>query len=71
MDYRPKNMSQTSSPYTEYLIRAEPNFFDPEKLKPGEMLINMGPQHPSMHGVLRVETITAPLLREARRNQGL
>lgn len=54
-----KNMSQTtSSPYTQYLLQAEPNFFDPEKLKPSEMLINMGPQHPSMHGVLRVETIT-------------
>jgi NADH-quinone oxidoreductase subunit D len=43
---------------TDNLLRSEPNKFDPEQLKPGEMLINMGPQHPSMHGVLRVETIT-------------
>ena len=51
-------MSQTSSPYTQYLIQAEPNVLDPANLKPGEMLINMGPQHPSMHGVLRLEVIT-------------
>jgi len=29
-----------------------------EGLKPEEMLINMGPQHPSTHGVLRLELIT-------------
>ncbi len=29
-----------------------------ENLKPEEMIINMGPQHPSTHGVLRLELIT-------------
>lgn len=29
-----------------------------EGLKPEEMLINMGPQHPSTHGVLRLELTT-------------
>ena len=29
-----------------------------EGLKPEEMIINMGPQHPSTHGVLRLELIT-------------
>ena len=47
-----------TSKYTNYLLQAEPNLHDPAKLQTGEMLINMGPQHPSMHGVLRLETIT-------------
>ena len=29
-----------------------------ENLQPEEMIINMGPQHPSTHGVLRLELIT-------------
>ena len=31
---------------------------DPSKLKNEEMILNMGPQHPSMHGVLRLELVT-------------
>ncbi len=31
---------------------------DPNKLKNEEMILNMGPQHPSMHGVLRLELVT-------------
>lgn len=31
---------------------------DLSKLKQEEMVINMGPQHPSMHGVLRLELVT-------------
>ena len=31
---------------------------DLSKLKNEEMILNMGPQHPSMHGVLRLELIT-------------
>ncbi len=51
-------MSQTSSPYSNYITQAEPTLHNPDNLKAGEMLINMGPQHPSTHGVLRLEVIT-------------
>ncbi|WP_146901786.1 NADH-quinone oxidoreductase subunit D [Adhaeribacter aerolatus] len=51
-------MSQTSSPYSNYIIQAEPTLHNPDNLKAGEMLLNMGPQHPSTHGVLRLEVIT-------------
>ncbi len=42
----------------ENLRLSEPNFFDPRELEPGEMIINLGPQHPSTHGVLRLEVLT-------------
>ncbi len=41
----------------ENLHRSEPNKYQPEHLKPEEMLINIGPQHPSTHGVLRLEVV--------------
>ena len=31
---------------------------DLSQLKNEEMILNMGPQHPSMHGVLRLELLT-------------
>ncbi|WP_234736299.1 NADH-quinone oxidoreductase subunit D [Tellurirhabdus bombi] len=37
---------------------SEPNKYKPESLQSGEMILNMGPQHPSTHGVLRLEVIT-------------
>lgn len=37
---------------------SEPTFYKEGNLKKGEMLINIGPQHPSTHGVLRLEVIT-------------
>ena len=40
------------------LQASEPTKFTPKDLRTEEMLINLGPQHPSMHGVLRLEVIT-------------
>lgn len=43
---------------SENLQRSEPNFFQEGDLKREEMVINLGPQHPSTHGVLRLEVLT-------------
>lgn len=40
------------------LTNSEPNRFDPKDLRTEEMVINIGPQHPSTHGVLRLEVLT-------------
>ncbi|WP_437179391.1 NADH-quinone oxidoreductase subunit D [Pontibacter vulgaris] len=40
------------------MLQSEPNKFSLDGLKAGEMIVNMGPQHPSTHGVLRLEVIT-------------
>lgn len=40
------------------LSLSEPTKYSPADLKTEEMLINIGPQHPSTHGVLRLEVIT-------------
>ncbi len=42
----------------QHLTRSEPNKYDPSQLKTEEMIINIGPQHPSTHGVLRLEVVT-------------
>lgn len=41
-----------------HLTRSEPTKHRPEDLRSEEMLINLGPQHPSTHGVLRLEVVT-------------
>ncbi len=47
-----------SDNYTERLHASVPNKTQLSDLKVEEMVINIGPQHPSTHGVLRLEVIT-------------
>jgi NADH-quinone oxidoreductase subunit D len=41
----------------EHHMRAVPTKYRPEDLKAEEVLINVGPQHPATHGILRLEVI--------------
>lgn len=42
----------------EYLSVSGPTKYKSETLRTEEMVLNMGPQHPSTHGVLRLEVVT-------------
>jgi NADH-quinone oxidoreductase subunit D len=42
----------------EYLSVSVPTKYNSENLRTEEMVLNMGPQHPSTHGVLRLEVVT-------------
>ncbi len=44
--------------HPDHLKNSEPLVNTSEDLEAGEMIVNIGPQHPSTHGVLRLETIT-------------
>jgi NADH-quinone oxidoreductase subunit D len=42
----------------EHLFNSAPNKYDHTQLRSSEMILNVGPQHPSTHGVLRLEVVT-------------
>ncbi|GAB3181275.1 NADH-quinone oxidoreductase subunit D [Telluribacter humicola] len=42
----------------EHLAVSEPNKYNSSNLRTEEMVLSMGPQHPSTHGVLRLEVVT-------------
>ncbi|MBV6645935.1 MAG: NADH-quinone oxidoreductase subunit D [Cyclobacteriaceae bacterium] len=44
--------------HPDHLTKSEPLKYTSDELKVGEMILNIGPQHPSTHGVLRLEVIT-------------
>ena len=52
----PQSVQYQYSP--EHLKNSSPDFFKQKGLKSEEMLLNIGPQHPSTHGVLRLEVLT-------------
>ena len=50
-------MAEPVNATTAKLLVSEPGKFDTGKLRVEEMVVNLGPQHPSTHGVLRLEVL--------------
>ncbi|MBT33015.1 MAG: NADH-quinone oxidoreductase subunit NuoD [Thalassobius sp.] len=44
--------------HKDNLNKSEASYYAPEDLQSHEMVLNIGPQHPSTHGVLRLEVLT-------------
>lgn len=43
--------------HQDNLKHSEPAYFNPKELRRTQMILNIGPQHPSTHGVMRLEVI--------------
>ena len=64
-------MSTAADKYSKVYEPDEVYAFNPSELEEDEMILNMGPQHPSTHGVLRIELKTdGEVVKDARPHIG-